>query len=231
LLEQIPSPGLVAWDFFVSPTLEFGSRNVYFGGMLKVGLTGGIGSGKTTIAKIFELLNVPVYYADEASKRLYHTDKNLIANIKKHFGEDIYTNEQLNRSKLAALVFNDPGKLELLNQLVHPPTIRDAEEWMNKQTTPYAIKEAALLFESGSAGGLDYIIGVQAPSHYRIKRVMERDGVKREDVINRANRQIDEEIKMRLCDFVIVNNDQDLVIPQVLELHSKFLEMAKGKAV
>jgi dephospho-CoA kinase len=192
--------------------------------MLKIGLTGGIGSGKTTIAKIFELLNVPVYYADEASKRLYHTDKNLIASIKKHFGEDIYTNEQLNRSKLAEIVFNDSDKLELLNQLVHPPTIRDAEEWMNKQTTPYAIKEAALLFESGASQGLDYIIGVQAPSHYRIKRVMERDGMKREEVINRANRQIDEEIKMRLCDFVIVNNDQELVIPQVLELHSKFLE-------
>jgi dephospho-CoA kinase len=199
--------------------------------MLKVGLTGGIGSGKTTIAKIFELLNIPVYYADEASKRLYHTDKNLIANIKKHFGEDIYTDEQLNRSKLAAIVFNAPDKLELLNRLVHPPTIRDAEQWMQKQTAPYIIKEAALLFESGSASGLDYIIGVQAPSHYRIKRVMERDGVKREDVINRANRQIDEEIKMRLCDFVIVNNDQELVIPQVLELHSKFLEMTKSKAI
>lgn len=195
--------------------------------MLKVGLTGGIGSGKTTIAKIFELLNVPVYYADEASKRLYHTDKDLIAKMKKHFGEDIYTNDQLNRSKLAAIVFNDPGKLELLNQLVHPPTIRDAEDWMNKQTAPYVIKEAALLFESGSAQGLDFIIGVQAPSHYRIKRVMERDGVKREDVINRANRQIDEEIKMRLCDFVIINNDQELVIPQVLELHSKLLKASR----
>lgn len=192
--------------------------------MLKVGLTGGIGSGKTTIAKIFELLNVPVYYADDASKRLYHTDKNLIADIKKHFGEDIYNNEQLNRSKLAAIVFNDPGQLELLNQLVHPPTIRDAAEWMQKQTAPYVIKEAALLFESGSASGLDYIIGVQAPSHYRIKRVMERDGVKREEVINRANRQIDEDIKMRLCDFIINNNEQELVIPQVLELHSKFME-------
>lgn len=199
--------------------------------MLKVGLTGGIGSGKTTIAKMFELLNIPVYYADDASKRLYHTDKDLIANIKKHFGEDIYTHEQLNRSKLAAIVFNDPDKLELLNQLVHPPTIRDAQEWMNKQIAPYVIKEAALLFESGSAEGLDYIIGVQAPLHHRIKRVMERDGVKREDVINRANRQIDVDIKMRLCDFVIVNNDQELVIPQVLELHSKFLEMAKSKAV
>ena len=199
--------------------------------MLKVGLTGGIGSGKTTIAKIFELLNVPVYYADEASKRLYHTDKDLIANIKKHFGEDVYTNDQLNRSKLAAIVFNDPHQLTLLNELVHPPTIRDAEEWMKKQTAPYVIKEAALLFESGSAQGLDYIIGVKAPSHYRIKRVMERDGVTREDVLNRANRQIDEDIKIRLCDFVILNNDQELVIPQVLELHSKFLEMESTKAI
>src|SRR5437588_12458387 len=114
--------------------------------VLKIGLTGGIGSGKTTVAKIFELLNVPVYYANEASKRLYHTDKELIQNIKKHFGEDVYTNEQLNRSRLAAMVFNDPKKLELLNQLVHPPTIRDAEEWLGKQTAPYVIKEAALLF-------------------------------------------------------------------------------------
>ena len=199
--------------------------------MLRVGLTGGIGSGKTTIAKIFELLNVPVYYADEASKRLYHTDLDLMRNIKKHFGEDIYINEQLNRSKLAAIVFNDPDKLKLLNELVHPPTIRDAQEWMKKQTAPYIIKEAALLFESGSAQGLDYIIGVHAPVHYRIKRVMERDGVSREEVMNRANRQIDEDIKMRLCDFVIVNNDQELVIPQVLELHSKLLEMGNRKAV
>lgn len=191
--------------------------------MLKIGLTGGIGSGKTTVAKIFELLNIPVYYADEASKRLYHTDKNLIADIKKKFGEDVYTNEQLNRSKLAAIVFNDPHKLELLNQLVHPPTIRDAEEWMKKQTAPYAIKEAALLFESGSAAGLDYVIGVKAPSHLRIKRVIDRDGLSRDEILSRANRQIDEDIKTRLCDFVINNNEQELLIPQVLELHNLFL--------
>ena len=195
--------------------------------MLKVGLTGGIGSGKTTIAKIFELLNVPVYYADAASKRLYQTDKELMAAMRQNFGEDIYTGDQLNRSKLAAIVFNAPEKLELLNQLVHPPTIRDAEEWMAKQAAPYLIKEAALLFESGSAAGLDYIIGVQAPSQYRIKRVMERDGLSREEILNRANRQIDEEIKMRLCDFVIVNNDQELVIPQVLKLHEQLLELSK----
>ena len=195
--------------------------------MLKIGLTGGIGSGKTTVAKIFELLGVPVYYADDASKRLYHTDQDLIKNIKKHFGEDVYSNEQLNRSKLAAIVFNDPLKLELLNQLVHPPTIRDAVQWMEQQTAPYAIKEAALLFESGSAVGLDYVIGVRAPSHLRIKRAMARDQLSRDQVLSRADRQISEEIKMRLCDFIIENNEQELVIPQVLELHAILLEKTK----
>jgi dephospho-CoA kinase len=194
--------------------------------MLRIGLTGGIGSGKTTVAKIFELLKVPVYYADAASKRLYHTDRDLIKDIKKHFGEDVYTNEQLNRSKLAAIVFADPAKLELLNQLVHPPTIRDAEEWMKKQSAPYAVKEAALLFESGSAGGLDLIVGVSAPLSLRLKRVMDRDSVSREAVLERMKHQINEEMKMKLCDFVIQNNEQALVIPQVLDLHQQFLERA-----
>jgi len=194
--------------------------------MLKIGLTGGIGSGKTIVARIFSLLGVPVYFADDASRQLYQTDAELKSQIKQHFGEDIYVNDQLDRSKLALLVFNNPEKLGLLNRLVHPRAIRDAEIWMSRQTAPYVIKEAALLFESGSAAGLDYIIGVQAPTHHRIKRVMERDGVTREGFFNRANHQIDENIKMRLCDFIIVNNDQELVIPQVLELHDRFLKMA-----
>jgi dephospho-CoA kinase len=195
--------------------------------VLKIGLTGGIGSGKTTVAKIFELLGVPVYYADEASKRLYHTNKELITALKKHFGEDVYTNDELNRSKLAAIVFNDPSKLELLNSLVHPLTIKDAQEWMEQQTTPYIIKEAALLFEAGTSRDLDYIVGVSAPQHLRIKRVMDREKVSREEVLNRMNRQIDEEIKMMLCDFVIKNNEQELLIPQVLKLHAQFLAMSK----
>lgn len=198
--------------------------------VLKVGLTGGIGSGKSTVAKMFELLGVPVYYADAASKRLYHTDRELMASLKEHFGEDIYTADQLNRQKLAALVFNDPAKLELLNRLVHPPTIRDAEDWMKKQTAPYVIKEAALLFESGSVSGLDYVIGVYAPVHLRIKRTMDRDNVSREEVQARMNRQIDEDIKMRLCDFVITNNEQQLVIPQVIQLHRQLLQLAVQKA-
>jgi dephospho-CoA kinase len=198
--------------------------------MLKIGLTGGIGSGKTIVAKIFELLDIPVYYADEASKRLYHTDKELMTNIKKHFGEDVYTNDQLNRSKLAEIVFNSPEKLELLNNLVHPPTIRDAEQWMNRQTTPYIIKEAALIFESGSAAGLDYVIGVKAPQSLRIKRVMDRDGFSREDIMSRMDKQINEEMKMRLCDFVINNDEQELIFTQVLDLHSSFLKIAEERS-
>jgi dephospho-CoA kinase len=197
--------------------------------MLRIGLTGGIGSGKTIVAKLFELLNIPVYYADEASKRLYHSDKELMANIKKHFGEDVYTNEQLNRQHLAEIVFNNPEKLELLNTLVHPPTIKDAEQWMNRQTTPYVVKEAALLFESGSAASLDYVIGVRAPVALRIKRTMDRDGFSSEEVMKRMDRQIDEDMKMRLCDFVINNDEQELIIPQVISLHTSFLAMAEER--
>jgi len=191
--------------------------------VLKIGLTGGIGSGKTTVAKIFELLNVPVYYADVVSKNLYTTDKGLMQSIKQHFGDNVYTGDQLNRSMVANIVFNDPEKLALLNSLVHPPTIKHAEEWMESQTAPYIIKEAALLFESGSAAGLHYIIGVHTPKHIRIKRVMDRDGVSREEVLARMARQVEESIKMKLCDFVIDNSDQQLVIPQVLQLHEHFL--------
>lgn len=193
--------------------------------MLKIGLTGGIGSGKTTIAKMFEVLGIPVYYADAASKRLYDSDPELKQAIRDNFGNDIYENEKINRGKLAAIVFNNPGRLALLNSLVHPPTIRDAEKWMQNQQGKYLIKEAALIFESGSAASLDYVIGVNAPKSLRIKRVMEREGVSREEVISRMDRQIEEDIKMKLCDFIIQNDEQQLVIPQVLELHQKFINM------
>lgn len=194
--------------------------------MLKIGLTGGMGSGKSTVAKVFEILNVPVYYADAASKRLYHTNATLMADLKKHFGKDIYTNNELNRAKLAELVFSNEEQLALLNKLVHPPTIKDAQHWMQQQTAPYILKEAALLFESGSVRELDYVVGVQAPQELRITRVMERDGTTRDAVLARMNRQLDERIKMKLCDFIIYNDEQHLVVPQVLSLHQHFLKMA-----
>jgi len=197
--------------------------------ILKIGLTGGIGSGKTTVAKIFELLGVPVYYADDAAKRIMIEDEELRSAIQKQFGEDSYKNNELNRAHLANKVFNDPFRLEILNSIVHPATIRDAARWMNEQRAPYTIKEAALIFESGSGEQLDYIVGVSAPETLRIKRTMARNNISHEDVVKRMNNQIEENMKMKLCDFVIKNDEQQLLIPQVIELHQKLLELSHDK--
>ncbi|CAN5230536.1 dephospho-CoA kinase [soil metagenome] len=192
--------------------------------MLKIGLTGGIGSGKSTVAGIFSVLSIPILYADEVSKKLMNEDAGLISSIKKHFGDECYINGTLNREFLAKKVFNDNTQLQLLNSLVHPATIQYAEEWMKLQTTPYVIKEAALIFESGSQKNLDFVIGVKAPLELRIKRAMHRDGLTKEQILARMDKQLDEDAKMNLCDFVIVNDEHSLVIPQVLALHQKFLQ-------
>lgn len=197
--------------------------------MFSVGITGGIGSGKSTVARIFEVLGIPVYYADDAAKRIMNEDPELRKAIVENFGAATYTNGVLNRSVLGSIVFKNQEKLEKLNSLVHPATIRDGERWMQSQTTAYAIKEAALFFESGSGASLDYIVGVYAPAALRIHRAMQRDNITREAVIARMNQQINEEIKMRLCDHVIVNDEQQPVLPQVLELHKKLLAMAAEK--
>lgn len=191
--------------------------------MKKIGLTGGIGSGKTMVAKIFETLGIPVYYADSAAKHLMNNDPFLRDQLVSVFGEQVYTSDGLNRAYLASVVFNDKHRLEQLNALIHPVTIKDAEEWMKKQKAPYVIKEAAILFETGSAEHLDHVIGVSAPSHVRIQRVMDRDGLTAADVKKRMDQQISESMKMKLCDYIIVNDEVELVIPQVLELHEKLL--------
>lgn len=195
--------------------------------MLRIGLTGGIGSGKSTVARIFETLGIPVYYADDAAKRLMNTDEELKAAIIRNFGTDCYTKGELNPKYLASIVFNDKEKLDLLNSLTHPATIRDAEKWIAEQNSPYIIKEAALLFESGAAEHTDRVIGVYAPQEIRVQRVMQRDNLSEEEVLKRINRQMDEDMKMKRCDHVIINNEQELLIPQVLELHRQF--SARGK--
>jgi dephospho-CoA kinase len=192
--------------------------------MKRIGLTGGIGSGKSTVARIFEVLNIPVYYADAASKRLMNEDEELKEKIKNSFGEDTYINGELNRKYLSDRVFNDSQKINLLNSLVHPATIKDALEWMRMQKAPYVIKEAALIFESGSNRDLDYVIGVKSPIDLRVKRSMARDNISEDQVHARMNKQMDEEAKIRLCDYVIENDEQQMLIPQVLALHGKFLK-------
>ena len=191
--------------------------------MLKIGLTGGIGSGKSTVASIFEVLGIPVYYADDAAKKLMNTDQNLQKQIIKHFGIDSYINGKLNRPFLAEAVFSDPVKTKLINSIIHPATIADAEKWFRERQGPYAVKEAALIFEANAEKNLDLIIGVSATYELRLQRVMLRDGINKEAVEIRMQNQMDENKKMESCDFVLNNNEKELLIPQVLALHKKIL--------
>jgi dephospho-CoA kinase len=189
--------------------------------MIIVGLTGGIGSGKTTVAKVFESIGIPVYYADNEARRIMNGDEALITHLIALFGDEAYNNGILNRRYISSIVFKDKEKLNQLNAIVHPLTIADSDRWMLAQTTPYAIKEAALLFESDSYKQLNYIIGVSSPVELRIKRVMARDNISKQDVERRIGNQMSEEEKMKRCDFVILNDEKELIIPQVLKIHEQ----------
>lgn len=194
--------------------------------MLKVGLTGGIGSGKTTVAKIFEVLGVPVYSADEAAKKLMNEDDNLKQDIIKLLGQEAYVNEKLNKAFVSTAVFTDVAALNKLNALVHPATLKDAESWIARQTYPYIIKEAAILFESGSDKFLDKVIGVSAPLELRISRLQKRNHYTREEIMKRMNNQMEETEKMNRCDFVIINDEMEMLLPQILSLHQQLLKLA-----
>jgi dephospho-CoA kinase len=201
-----------------------------------IGLTGGIGSGKSIVAKVFESLGIPVFNADATAKDIMNTNTIIKTKLIEAFGNEVYSNtidkngnatETLNRAYLSKLVFSDPFQLEILNAIVHPITIQAAIDWAAAETAPYVIKEAALFFESGAAMGVHKIIGVSAPKSIRIQRVMHRDDCNREEVLKRMAHQIDESLKMKLCDFVIINDDQHLVLPQVVALHEKLLNELK----
>lgn len=189
-----------------------------------IGLTGGIGSGKTTVAKVFATLGIPVFNADAVAKELIQNDPIVKLKLIELFGDNVFANGQLDRNFLAKIVFADPCQLERLNAIVHPITIQAAKDWATNQSAPYVIKEAALVFESGSSEGLAGVIGVSAPLPLRIHRVMQRDNCTKQEVEKRMQNQLSETLKMKLCDWVIVNDDQVLVVPQVVALHEKFLK-------
>ncbi|MBY0542953.1 MAG: dephospho-CoA kinase [Sphingobacteriaceae bacterium] len=196
--------------------------------MLKIGITGGIGSGKTTVCRVFETLGIPVFNADVVAKQIMVTDTILIAEIKLAFGEDSYLkNEALNNKHLAEIVFNDTKALAKLNSIVHPAVFRAFETWVKEIPTsvPYVLKEAALLFESGSYQMCNYNILVTAPLTTKLARVMQRDGVTEAQVKARMDKQFTDKQKLKMADYFIENTENRSVITQVLDLHQQFLNL------
>ena len=192
--------------------------------MKLIGITGGIGSGKSTIAKVFMSIGYPVYNSDTRAKELINSNEELINSIKLSFGDDLYNSQGLDRKKMASIVFNNPEKLELLNSIIHPAVGKDFEKWIDLQNTSFILKEAAILFETGIYKSLHKIILVSAPQETRIERVIKRDNTNQEEVLSRMNNQWSEEKKTELADYVIDNSGNKLVIPQVLEIIKQILK-------
>lgn len=197
--------------------------------MIKIGITGGIGSGKTTVCKIFEVLGIPIYYADDRAKELLESDKNVIKKVKNIFGDDVYSEQgKLDRHRVATIVFNFPEILAEYNAIIHPAVFQDAEKWMLRHSHhEYVIKEAALLFETGSYKMLDKIICVTAPVEKRVERVMLRDNVTAEQVRARMQNQWSDAQKTAMSDYIIYNDGSTPLIRQVLSIHEKILIYAK----
>jgi dephospho-CoA kinase len=192
--------------------------------MIQVGLTGGIGSGKTIVSKIFEKLGVPVFNSDEKAKELTATDPEIKEKIILRFGKGIFTSEGLDRKKLASIVFSDPIALAGLNYIIHPAVRNSFELWLSENASaPYVIREAAILFETGAYKECDKLITVFAPEEIRIERVMKRDGVSAEDVKKRILNQASDDYRMKLSDFIIFNDNSKLVIPQVLRVNDSLI--------
>jgi len=182
--------------------------------MLKIGLTGGIGSGKSVVARVFKILEVPVYHADSEAKRIMNTHSDVKNGIRNLLGDQTYRDGKLDRAFVASRVFNNSDLLNKLNEIVH--------KFLHQ---PYIIEEAAILFETGFYKDFDYMLVVYASEELRIRRVMERDLADREEILKRMSNQMSEESKKELADFTIFNNENDLIIPQVLSLHHKFLSL------
>ena len=193
--------------------------------MLKIGITGGIGTGKSTICEIFALLGIPVYNADKAAKRLMATNENLKKKLIATFGTDAFTSTgELDTIFLAKKVFADEKALKQLNALVHPAVLADFDQWCSQQQAPYVLKEAALLIESGSYKQCDYTILVESPIALRIQRLLNRDNSTEAQISARIANQLPDEEKAKVANFLLLNNEEHLLIPQILALHTQFLK-------
>ena len=194
--------------------------------MQNIGITGGIGVGKTTICKIFETFGIPVYYADDRAKRLMTSSKSVKSQIKELFGKEAYfRNGRLNRDFIRKAIFSQNDKLKAMNAIVHPAVFQDAIEWISQQNAPYSLQEAALLVESGRYKSFDKLIVVTAPEKVKIERVKKRDRKSTKEVQTIINKQLPDQAKIDVADFIIYNDGEHLLIPQVQRIHEAILSI------
>lgn len=194
--------------------------------MLRVGITGGIGSGKTTVCNIFKQLGIAVYNADSRVKEMYETDQKLVHSIAEKLGHDLLVNHKLDLQKLKQRVFSDAEKLGVLNSIVHPAVFDDYENWCNLHSKEkYTLKEAAIMFESGSYKHVHKIVGVLAPLEVKIARIKQRDGLSDEQIMDRMSKQLPQEELIKRCDYIIENDGEKSLIEQVLKLHAIFMHV------
>lgn len=193
--------------------------------MLQIGITGGMGTGKSTVCKIFKSLGVPVLNTDELAKQLYLSNAFLQQKIKDAFGENTFDNNILNKKLLAARAFSSAEKTTLLNRIVHPIVFAAIEDWQRHQNSKYAIRESALLIESSNYTKLDYIIGVTSAMPIRLQRIIARDNCSTQEVIDRINKQMPDELKSKFYHFTITNEPDKLLLPQVMQIHQQLLAL------
>lgn len=191
--------------------------------IIRLGITGGIGGGKSTVCKVFAVLGIPIFYSDAEASKIMNTDESLMSAINSVVGEDMYLSGSLDRALLAKYVYNDENLLQQINQLVHPAVFENFVSWSNTQDAPYAIVEAAILFESGMYKYVDKVATVTAPVEERIDRVITRNGKTREQVLQIMKNQMDDETKIKMSDYVINNSEKDMVIPVVLKIHEDLI--------
>lgn len=188
--------------------------------MIKIGITGGIGSGKSTVASLLELTGIPIYIADKESKQLTETSPTIRQKLTALFGNDLYTSMGLDRQKLASYIFNNPENLKQVNTIIHPEVNQHFFEWVGRQKTACCAIESAILFESGFNHIVDITLMIYAPIEVRIQRALERDVASREEIIRRINNQMSDEDKKERSDYVITNDGQRAIIPQVYDFQS-----------
>jgi dephospho-CoA kinase len=196
-----------------------GANNPIF----KLGITGGIGSGKTSVCKVFNVLGIPVFSSDREARKIMESDTDIVMRINNIAGKELYVNGTLNTRELAFLIFNDDILLKKVNSLVHPVVFDHFLKWVEEQTAPYVIMEAAILFESGASKLVERVATIVAPLEERLARVIKRNEISRKQVIDRIRNQMSDQERIELSDYVIHNAENDMIIPSILQIHEELL--------